>query len=83
MEGNQAIHYFLSAKSGLIGSVVGESRAKSQVRVIGAFVPFEAMKARENFDMKILKKGERLKVLPSLYFYSFLFFFSAEFLSFL
>jgi hypothetical protein len=45
-------------------------------KVIGAFVPFEAMKVRENFGMKILKKGERLKVLPLplLLLISFLFF---------
>ena len=45
-------------------------------KVIGAFVPFEATKVRENFGMKILKKGERLKVLPLplLLLISFLFF---------
>jgi hypothetical protein len=45
-------------------------------KVIGAFVPFEAMKVRENFGMKILKKGERFKVLPLplLFLISFLFF---------
>jgi hypothetical protein len=45
-------------------------------KVIGSFVPFEAMKVRENFGMKILKKGERLKglPLPLLFLISFLFF---------
>jgi hypothetical protein len=45
-------------------------------KVIGAFVSSEATKARENFGMKILKKGERLRVLPLplLLLISFLFF---------
>ena len=49
-------------------------------KVIGAFVPFEAMKARENFGMKIQKKGERLKILPLPLLLLISFLFSDEFL---
>ena len=49
-------------------------------KVIGAFVPFEAMKVRENFGMKFLKKGEMRKVLPLPLLLLISFLFSPEFL---
>jgi hypothetical protein len=60
---------------GGIGCVL-TAAGKVTGKVIGAFVPFEAMKVRETFGMNILKKGERLKVLPLplLLLISYLFF---------
>lgn len=59
-----------------MGKVIGKVTGK----VIGAFVPSEAMKVRENSGMKIQKKRERLKVLPLPLLLLISFLFSAGFL---